>query len=57
MEQKRCETCQYYRDTPGRPLFCDGFCFVHKSKPTMVRKFTKCKFWVQGEKQIGRAHV
>lgn len=50
MDEKRCETCQYYRDTPGRPLFCDGFCFVHKSKPTMVRKFTKCKYWTERRK-------
>lgn len=49
MEQKRCETCQYYSDLPGSP-FCDGLCSARKSKPTMVRKwFTKCKYWTKKE--------
>lgn len=41
---KNCENCAFYVET--KSFLADGFCYVRKANPQMVRKwFTKCKNW------------
>lgn len=45
---KNCENCAFYFET--KSFLADGFCYVRKANPQMVRKwFTKCKNWREKE--------